>query len=237
MPVNDWKNQLESIRRNCERLDAVLGRSADDKTLDRFEIGAPATEDEILETEKYLGFKLPLSFRNVLLHFAKSFDVIWSVPFGKSISLSKKDVRWGRCCWNLGEMINFNGKMYDHLIESFEEIEGEDEKTKKRRLRYLNNAKSQRIWHGIGNGDALLFGIGDENKQEISYYMHDLFDGGPEDDLGECLGKNFEDFIDRWIRIAFIGPEEWELWPFLGKNGVDPDSELSKEFQKKFFVD
>ena len=70
--------------------------------------------------------------------------------------------------------------------------------------------------------------------QELSYFMHD---GGPDDGFGAVLGQNFEDFIDRWTQLAFVGPEFWILGNFLGTNGVDPDAELGKNFRSWFFAE
>jgi len=137
---------------------------------------------------------------------------------------------WGGCCWNLEEIVQINCRDYDDIVQIYSQTEDEEDRTY-----FLDFFEHRRFWLEIGNGDALMM---DNNHatdgQELSYFMHD---GGPDDGFGAVLGQNFEDFIDRWTQLAFVGPEFWILGNFLGTNGVDPDAELGKNFRSWFFAE
>lgn len=233
MSMAEWKDRLDTIRRRCEYFDVSLTKSgyqADRSTLGYCHIGHPASEKEIQDAEIVLGFRLPTSMRNVLLYFAGSFEISWCLPSDSSIEIFKSsdgmEANRGGCWWSLEKIVEINHSLHQSVLEGYGAIP--DAAIREYFLDFFTN---RRFWSEIANGDYLMFRI-DNNQQEISYGMHD---GGPEDGFGAVLGSNFEEFIDKWMQLAFVGPEYWKIEPFLGKDGIDPNSDNGQQFCTWFF--
>ena len=64
----------------------------------------------------------------------------------------------------------------------------------------------------VGNGDYLVI---DTRDGQVKYLSHD----DPEA-MGVVLGSDFEAFMTRWSALGCIGPEIWQLQPFLGPQGL-----------------
>lgn len=239
MSMDQWMERLEALRQNCERIDLIVKNAGHvvDKILRNFHIGPPATIGEVEEAEKKLGFAFPSSLRKVLLEFSGSFDVFWYLydtpiagyPVGCT-TLSR-----GSCSWSIDEIISAS-KDFKEAIPYYIGEEN-DEMTEDDRLDrewYIDYFRDRTFWLNIPNGDELMIGCRNEDQQEISYFMHD---GSRYDGSCSRLGKDFEDFIDRWMQLAFIGPEYWVIEDFIADGELKPDSELGRQFQDWFFGD
>lgn len=222
--MNEWHERLDELKRSCERLDALIKDSGYeyDDSVGYFEIGPPAKESDILETEKRLAYRIPSSFRNVLLEFSGSFKAGWGVPRDAPINMLYETN--GYCYWNLDLLVSLNECDYKIWHEEAMELKDGDEEDVAFSSRILNG----RFWYDVPNGDLLSIGIGDEDSQEIRYLEHD---GG----FFTYLAENFEDFIDRWMKLAFIGPEIWHLESYCDENGLMPDGEKGRTFQEWFY--
>lgn len=235
MPIRDWNDRLEAIRRNCERLEDILKKSpcpSEGKVLQKFEIGPPATEKELAAAEKQIGFEFPESFRKVMLEFSASFCLEWFLPKNDISAFSAEycSSRCGGCEWNLADIVAINCRRdYNEMAEICVEIAYETAPEY-----FRSFFEDRRICLEIINGDAVMMKIGHKIDEEISYFMHD---GGPAIGFGTVLGRNFEDFIDRWMRLAFDGQDYWDWKPYIEKDGLNPDSEPGRHFQAWFFAE
>ncbi len=45
------------------------------------------------------------------------------------------------------------------------------------------------------------------------------------------LAPSFLEFVDRWSQLAFAGPEDWLLLPFMGADGLDPDGAAARAWR------
>lgn len=90
------------------------------------------------------------------------------------------------------------------------------------------------VWHGkfafhtVANGDCIAIADGD-GTGPVFYLSHDD---------GEChgmeLAPSVPDFLDRWSRLGFAGPEDWLLLPFVDDDtrDLDPFSEAAHNWRR-----
>ena len=188
--------------------------------------GPPSSLHDVAKTEETLGFRFPSSLRNVLLNFAGSLMVSWFVDEHSFLKNDQQlDFKSGFCLWNLAEIVHHNLE-YESDIASFVD---DDEEIRQ----WINLCIGRRTLMQLDNGDRLLIGIGDNDHQEIVYFTHDAMDLG--EGHGVLLGKTFEEYIDRWMQFAFVGPEYWRLESFLNDEGLQVDGEMGKWFKSWFF--
>ncbi len=81
-------------------------------------------------------------------------------------------------------------------------------------------------FHTVPNGDCLA--MGDDDRGAVYYLSHDDGEGH-----GVILGTSIEDFFDRWSALAFAGPEDWLLAPFLRADteGLDAMGSAASEWR------
>ena len=195
-------------------------------------VGPPASLQDVEKTEETLGFRFPSSLRNVFLNFSGSFMVSWLVDEHSVLKKDQQlDIRSGFCLWNLTEIVHANSD-YESSVASFDDLAANDEDIRQ----WISICDGRRIFMPLDNGDNLLIGIGDDEHQEIVYFSHDeMYPSGGYHDHGKLLGKTVEEFIDRWMQLAFVEPEIWNLKQFLNDEGLQVDGEMGKHFKSWFF--
>lgn len=218
MPITEWKERFDTLEQTYKRW-VELGRMGERYPI-RWHVGPPATLAEIEKAEKELGFRLPSKFRDVFLNFSGDVDIFWAIKFSASETVM------GECVWNLPALVE-TVKEFDDSIESFADETDEEIRN------WLTLGYGRKAFFNVKNGDCILVTVGDNVNQEIVYFSHDSLDLG--EGHGAILGKDFEEFIDHWSRLAFVGPDFYGFQCFLGPNGFEPDKRPGQEFQKWFF--
>lgn len=82
-------------------------------------------------------------------------------------------------------------------------------------------------FHTVANGDCLA--IADDRDNPAVYYLS--HDGG--EGHGAVLAPSLLEFLDRWSLVAFAGPEDWLLLPFItsAAAGIDPAGSTATEWR------
>lgn len=241
--MNDLKERFDAIQRACDRRNAT-GMQFDEKGSligspetqrpvigpARLHLGPPASVETLDRIEKALGYAFPLSMRKFFEEKSASFGVSWTLKESRYKVDGYSDIYYGEFILNFTELY--------HLLQAKKEFLKHvwDEKDE-RIMDWLNPYRTCVPMMELRNGDTLLMGVGDDKHQEIVYFMHDALDGGGDwyKKHARILAENFEDFLDRWSQLAFIGPEHWVVEPFLGQGGIDPTGEHAKGFRQWFF--
>ncbi|WP_188175666.1 SMI1/KNR4 family protein [Paenibacillus sedimenti] len=189
---NEWSHKLQLT------YSSIIGRGG----RSALSIDPPATENEILQVEKQLKYKLPVSFRKVLLEYSSKVYFYWGIEESKAARTSNGIIAGGGFfdygLWNLDKLVEF-----DHYREDNE---------------FLDENEEYKLW-----SNSLIFalnGMGDcigvdmkYNIGEIVYLPHD------NDSYGRRLGKSFESFMDNWINIGCSGLFIKELIGFSSAGG------------------
>lgn len=124
-----------------------------------------------------------------------------------------REVFCGECSWDLNRLIDVEETRQDWVKECFPNEYNDYDKIWHYKFGFMN----------VRNGDCIAFDMSNyPDETPIIYLSHEDGEGH-----GVKLGKNFEDFIDKWTQIGCIGPEDWQLIPFVRANGIDPNVENS----------
>jgi hypothetical protein len=205
--VTRWKKTSEAIK--------LLGGESDGVS-----IGKPVSEKQVVEIEAKLGYRLPESFRDVVLNFAGSVDFGWQLNDCIELPEEFVGIFGGECIWNINELIEIDEARKDWVRECFPDEEDEYD----------------RIWHNklafmhIANGDMIAFDL--ENYPESTPVVYLSHDGS--DSHGYILGQDFKDFINRWTRIGCPGAEDWQMMPFIDTptGGINPEGENALKWRE-----
>jgi hypothetical protein len=97
-----------------------------------------------------------------------------------------------------------------------------------------DEADQQTLWEAalpfaaLENGDYLALDTrGEAPDPPVLYLCHD--------DDSSLLAPSFSEFLARWERLCYLGPEHWLLDPFLGEDGtLDPQTERAARLRELF---
>lgn len=207
-PYSRW------IRCWCEVLLACQKRGGD---VSQLRIKRPAKEQEVVAVEHTLGRRLPASLRRVFREFSSGFEFNWSLG-DKGISSPIDNVSSG----------GFERIELGWLIRAEEDRRGWIEAV-------FNDPHDpyDAVWHNtllvifVGNGDYIGIDLqGDDGF--VTYLSHEGHDALH----GKVLANNFQDFMDRWSLLGCVGPEDWQLEPFMSQKGLDPMGEIGQVWRR-----
>jgi hypothetical protein len=186
-----------------------------------YNIESAASVEEVEEIEEKLNKKLPQEFRDVLINFSKGVNIGWKIE--KRLQEPYQKIFSGACCWDLERLVQINENK-DMLVKGFE---------------YADYPNADKWYNSIAfmevqNGDVIILDL-NENPAPVVYLSHEL-----DYTNGYKLGENFVDFIDKLSKLAFIGPEDWQLVtfidnPFSGLNAEDKKAEGFRELIRLSF--
>ena len=78
----NWDNFIQELKKFQKGIENIGG-----EFFREFKIGTPAKEEEILEIEKKLGYRIPEDFRDILLSYSSYFEYFWSYEEKNNIEL------------------------------------------------------------------------------------------------------------------------------------------------------
>ena len=97
------------------------------------------------------------------------------------------------------------------------------------------NDDYDKIWHNkfvfqeVGNGDYLGIDMNDDNYGKVVYLSHDDGEGH-----GYIMANNFEELLNNWSKIGFVGAEDWQWLPFVenSNSGILPDCSNARKWKE-----
>lgn len=212
MDFSDWTKRLKLYARQVNTMDGVVHN---------FYIGEKAEEEEIQKVEAEMGFGLPGEFREVLKGYAKSIDISWSFDESTEDKIPepfKDKVSSGWCCWDLNQLKDINHYKNELVQTCFIELDVPGAEQLLNTFAFLT----------VPNGDYLLIDMNSPDAP-VTYLSHEM------DKMhGYRLGNSFIDFIEKWTLIGCVGPEDWQLEPFIkdASAGIDADSSIAARFRE-----
>ena len=207
----NWDNFIQELKKFQKGIENIGG-----EFFREFKIGTSAKEEEILEAEKRLGYKIPEDFRDILLNYSSYFEYFWSYEEKNNIELPSnlKHIFSGDLHWRINLLVNFEVSRKDWVEGCFPDY----------------NDKYDRVWHNkmpfyeVGNGDYLAIELEKENYGKIVYLSHDCGKGH-----GYYLANNFKELLTNWSKVGCVGGEDWQWLIFYRSGvGIDPNCENAK---------
>ena len=207
----NWDNFIQELKKFQKGIENIGG-----EFFREFKIGTSAKEEEILEAEKRLGYKIPEDFRDILLNYSSYFEYFWSYEEKNNIELPSnlKHIFSGDLHWRINLLVNFEVSRKDWVEGCFPDY----------------NDKYDRVWHNkmpfyeVGNGDYLAIELEKENYGKIVYLSHDCGKGH-----GYYLANNFKELLTNWSKVGCVGGEDWQWLTFYTRGvGIDPNCENAK---------
>lgn len=207
--MNIWETWEDDIKEFIKAIEGIGGE------VDGYLIKPPVSISVIRHVEEELGVSLPESFIKVISEFTSGMEMNWSLPDDEDLEVPIPEALEGifasNFSWNIEDLINVEKDRKGWEQEVFSDDENEYD----------------RVWHNklglmaVGNGDYIAFDLSISNDPPVVYLSHDDGEGH-----GYILGKNFIDFMDKWIKIGCVGCEDWQLLPFIEgpSTGIQPDS-------------
>ena len=217
----NWDNFIQELKKFQKGIENIGG-----EFFREFKIGTPAKEEEILEVEKRLGYKIPEDFRDILLNYSLYFEYFWNIYKGVSeeqieLPNNLKGIFAGDLHWELNVLVKFQEDNKDWIEEYFPDY----------------NDEYDRVWHNkmlfyeVGNGDYLAIELEKENYGKIAYLSHDDGDGH-----GYYLANNFKELLTNWSKVGCVGGEDWQWLTFYTREvGIDPNCENAKLWEDFIF--
>ncbi|MCH5585559.1 SMI1/KNR4 family protein [Shimazuella sp. AN120528] len=246
--VKIWNSTYEQIQR-------VLPK----ENIYPLTIHPPATEKEVEQIEKQLGYSLPATFRHTLLHFSKGVDLYWNmyeeiedmIP-EEFEGISSGTIRWGIDDFNLKDLesraaqMDARGNDYNEYqsamdiiwrvtgsgnLDDHEKFVKEYEEEWKNRKWYRSSLHNKLQFMSVDNGDIIAFDLLAEGEPAVVYWDH-------ETEEVTYLADSFHTFIDQITSLYCIGNESWQYGPFLTDEGIDAEGEAAEKWRKwfQFFV-
>jgi hypothetical protein len=177
---------------------------------------APATERTVRKVERRIGQSLPPALRDVFTTFSQRFGFEWAL--GEPLRLPTALV--AERIW--GGFREIGLQNLPTLVDLVRDLNSELRK---------HGAASAVLdalpFYALGNGDFLAT----DNQGAVIYLAYESVE-----QHGALLGRGFVTFMYQWSRIGCIGPEIWLLEPFLGREGLDPESEASRRWRTQLFA-
>jgi hypothetical protein len=212
-PLERWAARMDAA------IGAVVALGRLDSTAglrDRVVVGPPATDDELLAVEVAIGLTIPPGLRR-LFAMARSFEAGWHLdadppePFDQIFA--------GDASWDLdgvaGLIEAYRGwvaKVFPDPLDPYD-----------------------LVWHDkfpflhVMNGDIVAI----DAQGRVVYLSHDDGEGH-----GALLGRDVEDFLDRWTLLGCPGPEDWQWLPFThgAESVLEPDGEAGRAWRRWFGI-
>jgi cell wall assembly regulator SMI1 len=169
------------------------------------DIGPRAKKKEVATAESELGAPLPASLRDAFLNLSGDIDVSWTLGWSRNEDDERRFIAWGEVKLSVTSLPEIHGRKEALLAGPGAGLYGAHWR---RPLAFMK----------FGGGDFLAIdvqrGVGDG---PVIY----LAKNGSEAD-GALLGGSFADFMDRWTRLACVGPDYAYSKYFLTEEGLDP---------------
>lgn len=210
MSVLIWKSRFDRALEVLGNAGAAIGAGESSVSL------PPVV---LADAERDLGRPIPLPLRNLLAEPA--LQGYWQLPdaFEDRMPAESCGVLWGGVDLTVQEVLAAETSRRSWLAECFPNASDPYDK----------------VWHGkfafhtVANGDCIAVADGDgHGSGPVFYLSHDDGEGH-----GLQLAPSIPEFFDRWSRLAFAGPEDWLLLPFVADdNSLDPFGIIAQNWRR-----
>lgn len=243
-----YRKWVDTWNRTIDQLQNVLPK----ENIYPFIIQSPATQNEIDEVEKQLGYSLPATFRHTLLHFSKGVDLFWimyeevedTIP-EEFEGIGAGTIRWGIDEHNLEDLETRANEMDArgndekeylsamNIIRRYTNSNDLEDSGKsvednwKNRETYRSSLHNKLKFMSVDNGDVIAFDLLTVGEPSVVYWDH-------ETEKITYLAANFHEFIDQITELYCIGNESWQYGPFLTDKGIDAGGETAEKWRKWF---
>jgi len=173
-------------------------------------LGPPAKERDIKVGEAELGAPLPASLREALLQLSGEIRVSWML--GWSLEESEQErledyerrvIASGGLRLSIGDIVEVQGRKQALLAGRGARL-------------YGASWRSALAFMKLDGGDYLAIDVERGGDGPVVYLARG------QDGDGVLLGASFGDFLERWSRLACVGPEYAATRHFLTERGLDP---------------
>ena len=178
-------------------------------------LGRPLKERLIARHDRKAHMTLPAALRSFFQNAAGSVNFSWRCP-GRTLDF-----------YDGQQIVNPTGRLHLRLKDVTPVVQlngwdpealGEDADGMRA---FLENAIA---FMPAGDDDHLVIDMRDGQVKYLSRNDPDA--------MGAVLGPDFETFMDAWSRLGCVGPEMQQLRPFLGPEGLDPESVNGRSFRE-----
>lgn len=179
--------------------------------VDRPEVAAVASPEEVDEVEAALGISIPPTLRHAFLSIASGVRWSWRTVDGHEFDDPFSGIFSGGLDWSLHNLCDQHRGYLEWVEQCFvDEADPYD-----------------MVWHhklglaAVPNGDVIAVDLEPRRLGAIVYLSHDDGEGH-----GFMLASSLEDLLDRWVPLACPGPEDWQWLPFVPYDlgPIDPAS-------------
>lgn len=205
--MNEYNRLLTKWERILDRVEMNNGR------VYPIEIGERATDLEIKDKEREVGYSLPPSYKAVLQGIGKSLSLYYSFSDDTMIPDEFKEIFSGEIDWNLDYLQSLDS-LADDLME-----DGID---------YGGNLRGKLEFSHSKNGDVYAFDMTVEGDEKpVIYWEH-------EEDKVTYLADSFKDYLVRITELNCVGGEIWQFEQFLTERGLDTDTPHAQKWIQWF---
>jgi len=159
----------------------------------------PATEAELVEVERQLGFALPPSLREVLAAVSSHVEFRWFAPKDRRFAEPFNQNFSGDIHWSLPLLVQFARDKQQWIETVFKNPDDPYDRVWHNKLAF----------HEVGNGDYLAIDLDEPSSGRVVYLSHDDGQGH-----GHTLAASFADLLRRWVPLGCPGAEDWQWMPF-----------------------
>jgi hypothetical protein len=209
-----WQRRWQAAVSACERRGGT-GSVRVGRTLERAQLAA---------IEGELGFAIPDSLADLFTPIAADVDFSWRLPDDCELPAEFRELAWGGCTWDARRLLELERNRRGWVDAVFPNGDDEYDRVWRDKLAILD----------VPNGDLIAIDISRADRAPVVYLSHDGGQGH-----GRVLGNSVLDFIDRWILVACVGPEDWLMTPFLHPDRpyLDAVGEAAHAWRRWFGLD
>ncbi|PEJ56150.1 hypothetical protein CN692_18860 [Bacillus sp. AFS002410] len=175
--------------------------------------GEKATIEEVNQKESELGYKLPSSYKSIVLNFSKSLTFYYSFSDETQIPKEFSEIFSGEINWDITSLQNIDS-LADELVEDGEE--------------YGKNLRGKLEFSQAGNGDIYAFDMLSEGEEKpVIYWDH-------EEDTVTYIADSFIDYLEKISELNCVGSEKWQIEYFLNTRGLEVSSLKAQRWKQWF---
>ena len=209
----DYAGWVERARRFVAELARVPGATVRSTTVE-----PPATTAQLAAVEQQLGLTLPESLREFFVSGSAALDCHYVVEPGDGvlddILPDESHIFGGARLGPLSELQEFSRSVAEWAAET-----------------WVAEAPDQHaIWTSalpfarMNNGDYLALALSDPDPPVV-YLNHD--------DDSSVIAPGLAAFLHAWERLAYLGPEHWQLLAFVdGRGQLDAESDRAARLRR-----
>lgn len=179
----------------------------------------PATNLEIEGIEKKLKQDIPKGLKHFFLTESKYAYMNWSIPEEYEMPYQIEYINGGGIEIGLDILVEMN-RSYKETIDQYYIDPNND---------YNKTLHNKFVFHTTWSGDFFAIDLTNSNFGKVLYLSYNEAPGH-----NYVLGDSFENFIENWTELGFVGPEGGDLLYFMSNklNGLNSNSENARLLKK-----